>query len=562
MYVMRPRPCGRLAVCMQAPGTLLNGRYRLGPPIGEGGMAIVYRAHDETLDRNVAVKILRPQYGADRAFVRRFRQEARSAASLSHPGIAPVFDTGVDAGRQYIVMALVEGQDLERVLAAEGPLPPREALRIGADVADALQAAHDAGIVHRDVKPANIIITATGEVRVVDFGIARALGHSRTTQSGLLVGSVQYVSPEQVLNEAIGPRSDVYSLGIVLYEMLTGIRPFDGPAPVAVAVERLRSVPPSPGHIRRGIPRDVDALVMRAIERDPADRFPSARTFADALRGVRDRRSSRGARALAAAGGPGEGAALGATGSRRAPGLKPQGMAAASVSSAPGSRPRRERRRPMTARRRDLLRFLPLGVVLGLAIISLPLLGGMLGGRGGTLGETASARPSEVGGGPAAGASATPSPETSPTIAPTPIATATPAPTPVAVQPTLPPAIAPPATPVPATAAPVTGSPTEVVARFYELVVAGDFDAAAGLWSDRMRAEYPPEGYIDGRFAPTTRIDLLRNDLVDIDEAAGTATVAVDLVEYRSSGPSPRRFVGQWDLIRTPDGWRMDEPHF
>jgi eukaryotic-like serine/threonine-protein kinase len=166
---------------MNAPGTLLNDRYRLGPLLGEGGMAVVYRAHDETLDREVAIKILRSQFASDEDFLRRFRQEARNAAALSHPSIAPVFDTGVDGDLEYIVMQLVDGPDLERVLADSGRLPVSEALRITSDVADALHAAHDNGIVHRDVKPGNILLTSQGDVRVVDFGIARALGDSRTT---------------------------------------------------------------------------------------------------------------------------------------------------------------------------------------------------------------------------------------------------------------------------------------------------------------------------------------------------------------------------------------------
>jgi serine/threonine protein kinase len=183
---------------MNAPGLLLGGRYRLIEVLGEGGMAVVYRARDELLDRDVAVKVLREQYAADEDFVRRFRQEARNAAALAHPNIAPVFDTGVDAGVEYIVIQLVDGPDLEAVLAERGRLPLAEALRITTAVAEALHVAHERGIVHRDMKPGNIMLASDGEVRVVDFGIARALGDARTTNPGLLLGSVQYCSPEQV----------------------------------------------------------------------------------------------------------------------------------------------------------------------------------------------------------------------------------------------------------------------------------------------------------------------------------------------------------------------------
>src|SRR3954452_809700 len=270
---------------MTLAGTVLRGRYRLLDLLGEGGMAVVYRARDELLDRNVAVKILRTQFAADEDFVRRFRQEARSAAALSDPNIATIFDTGVDNGREFIVMQLVDGPDLERDLTERGSVPVAEALRIAIAVADALESAHRHGIVHRDIKPGNILLASDGAVRVVDFGIARALGDSRTTALGLLLGSVQYCSPEQVLGEEVGPASDVYSLGIVLYELLTGRRPFDGDSPAAVALERLRRQPPPPSTVAPDLPAGLDDIVMRALARNPRRRYPSARAFADAIRG-------------------------------------------------------------------------------------------------------------------------------------------------------------------------------------------------------------------------------------------------------------------------------------
>ncbi|HVL54806.1 MAG TPA: protein kinase, partial [Vitreimonas sp.] len=269
---------------MNAPGLLLAGRYRLLHVLGEGGMAVVHRAVDELLDREVAVKVLREQYAADPDFVARFRQEARNAAALTHPNIAAVFDTGVDGPVEYIVMQLVDGPDLEAVLTERGRLSVAEALRIAVSTAEALEAAHARGIVHRDIKPGNILLTAERDVRVVDFGIARALGDARTTNPGLLLGSVQYCSPEQVLGEPIGPATDIYSLGIVLHELLTGTRPWDGPSAAAVALARLHEPPPPPTRIVTDLPPGVDALVDRALQRDPARRYPSAAAMAAAIR--------------------------------------------------------------------------------------------------------------------------------------------------------------------------------------------------------------------------------------------------------------------------------------
>ena len=269
---------------MTLAGTVLADRYRLLDVLGEGGMAVVHRARDELLARDVAVKILRPQYAADDEFVERFRQEARSAASLAHPNIAPVFDSGVDGDRQFMVMQLVDGPDLERVLAGHGRMPVAEALRIAMAVAEALQAAHDHGLIHRDVKPGNILLTSDGSVRVVDFGISRAVSDVRRTTPGLLLGSMQYCSPEQVVGEEVGPPSDIYSLGLVLYELLTGVRPFDGSSPAAVALERVRHEPPPPSTVAQDLPAGIDELVMGALAREPAARYPSGLAFAEAIR--------------------------------------------------------------------------------------------------------------------------------------------------------------------------------------------------------------------------------------------------------------------------------------
>ena len=265
-------------------GRLINGRYRLIAPLGEGGMATIWRAVDEQLDREVAVKLLREQFGSDAGFAARFRQEARAAGSLSHPNIVPVYDYGTDTdGTQFIVMQLVEGDNLATLLRERGHLETDDAVRIALGVASALEAAHRRGLVHRDVKPGNILLTDDGDVKVTDFGIARAVSEASMTVTGTTLGSVHYFSPEQARGDEVTGASDVYALGIVLYEMLTGRRPFEGDSAAGVALKRLNEDPPPPSTYRP-VPSSLSAIVMRALQREPADRFPDAGSFAEALR--------------------------------------------------------------------------------------------------------------------------------------------------------------------------------------------------------------------------------------------------------------------------------------
>ncbi len=242
-------------------GSILGARYRLLELLGQGGMATIYRARDAQLERDVAVKVLRPEFGQDPDFLARFRDEARAAASLSHPNIVAVFDFGEDNAEPYIVMELVDGQDLASILRENGPLAPRQAARVAADVGKALQAAHVRGIVHRDVKPSNILISRDGRVKVADFGIARALDEAQVTLPGVTMGSVHYFAPEQARGEPVTALSDVYSLGIVLFEMLTGQRPFSGDGAAAVALARLTTTPPRPSALRASVPPELDAIV-------------------------------------------------------------------------------------------------------------------------------------------------------------------------------------------------------------------------------------------------------------------------------------------------------------
>jgi len=267
-------------------GRLISGRYRLIAPLGEGGMATIWRAVDEQLDREVAVKLLRPQFSADPGFAARFKQEARSAGGLSHPNIVGVYDYGTDGadGDQYIVMELIDGNDLSTILRDRGSLSTTDAVRVAIGVAAALEVAHRKGIVHRDVKPGNILITDAGDVKVTDFGIARAVSEASMTVTGTTLGSVHYFSPEQARGDEVTGASDVYALAIVLFEMLTGRRPFEGDSAAAVALKRLNEDAPTPTAVGHPLPPGLEAIVMRALSRDPAQRFPDAGAFAEALR--------------------------------------------------------------------------------------------------------------------------------------------------------------------------------------------------------------------------------------------------------------------------------------
>jgi serine/threonine-protein kinase len=266
-----------------ALGDVLGGRYRLVELLGQGGMATIFRATDAQLGREVAVKVLHPQYGTDPDFVARFRQEAQAAASLSHPNIVGVYDFGTDAAGPYIVMELVDGEDVATLLARNGPLPPRQAARLAAEVAHALAAAHARGIVHRDVKPGNILVSSDGRVKVADFGIARAWADARLTLPGVTLGTVHYLSPEQALGQPATEASDIYSLGVVLYELLAGRRPWEGDTPAAVAMARVNAPAPLVSAVRPGVPPALEAIDRTALSPDPASRYPSAGAMAAAL---------------------------------------------------------------------------------------------------------------------------------------------------------------------------------------------------------------------------------------------------------------------------------------
>ena len=263
-----------------------SGRYELTHLIARGGMAQVYRAMDRQLERPVALKVLFPELSVDRTFVERFRREAQAAANLSHPNIVPVFDWGEDDGSYFIVMEYVEGRPLSAVLRDPQPMPPRQIATIGAGVAAALAFAHRHGVVHRDVKPGNILITPDGDVKVTDFGIARAMNTEESlTQTGAVMGTAAYFSPEQAEGKGVDSRSDIYSLGVVLYEMSVGRPPFTGDSPVAVASKHVRDMPVLPREANPTVPPALEAVVMKAMAKNPDDRYASAEELrADLLR--------------------------------------------------------------------------------------------------------------------------------------------------------------------------------------------------------------------------------------------------------------------------------------
>ena len=264
---------------MSASNQTYGGRYAVIERVGVGGMAEVYRARDELLGREVAVKVLSERLSTDRSFVERFRREAQAAANLNHPNIVSLYDYGTDGATNFIVMEFIDGNSLAEIIQEESPLLPERAAEIAADVAKALERAHNAGLVHRDIKPNNIMMTSSGQTKVTDFGIVRALGgdtEQQMTQTGMVIGTAAYLSPEQAQGSPVDARSDVYSLGCVLYEMLTGSPPFTGDTPLAVAYKHVRENAEAPSSINPDVSEDLDAITMKALAKNPDNRYTSS----------------------------------------------------------------------------------------------------------------------------------------------------------------------------------------------------------------------------------------------------------------------------------------------
>ena len=264
-----------MAVTDTLIGTVFDGRYLIVRKLGAGGMADVYLAEDQELGRRVAIKILNDRHAADEQFVERFRREAKNAAGLSHPNIVQIYDRGTAEGTYYIAMEYLDGRSLKELIVGRGPAPIKLAIEYTREILAAVGFAHRNGIVHRDIKPHNVLCGPEGRLKVTDFGIARS-GASQMTEVGSIIGTAQYLSPEQARGAPVDQSSDLYSVGVVLYELLTGQVPFTGDTPLEIAMKHLSTVPRPPSELREDVPHDLDLVVLRALAKEPADRYQSA----------------------------------------------------------------------------------------------------------------------------------------------------------------------------------------------------------------------------------------------------------------------------------------------
>jgi eukaryotic-like serine/threonine-protein kinase len=488
-------------VAARTKARIIGDRYRIGPVIGRGGMATIHRATDLRLERDVAVKLLRPEVAQDSDLAGRFRREALAATVLRHPNIVACLDTGTDGNQPYLVMDLVDGEDLAARLKRGGRLDPWQAARIGLDVARALGVAHVRGIVHRDVKPGNILLATDGRAMVTDFGIARLAVDAEAARPGTTLGSVNYFSPEQARGATTTPASDVYGLGLVLFEALTGARAFTGDTSDAIALARVGAPAPSPHALRPEVPADLDAIVRKALAPDPADRYPNGNAMAAALEAAvvaADESSPTSVVAIPRH--------IDREGIGSAPPAHPPARAslAGRPGRASGGPAPRAPRRARTAV--GAARTTPPGVVVALLAL-LGIVGGavIVAALPGTGRTTITAAPSlaDV---------ATPTPRPTPTPSPSP--TPTPQPTPT----------------VPATVAP-TAVPEGEVADLCEIF----FDIPCGLGSGR---------YSPSRFRPRFEIELGDGwsnsahtaDIVELTRTEGAMTFAGKLTEAYPNG--------------------------
>jgi serine/threonine-protein kinase len=269
-------------------GAVLDGRYRVQALIATGGMSAVYRGIDVRLDRPVAIKVMESRYAGDEQFLARFQREARAVARLKDPALVAVYDQGLDGQHPFLVMELVEGGTLRELLRERGPMPPHAVAAVMRPVLSGLAVAHRNGLVHRDVKPENVLISDDGDVKIADFGLVRAVAEAKITSDSVILGTAAYLSPEQVRSGNAGPRSDVYAAGVLIFELLTGFTPFRGDTALAVAYQRLDHDVAAPSTVIAGVPAQFDELVLRATERDPAGRYPDAQHMGDELDAIAD----------------------------------------------------------------------------------------------------------------------------------------------------------------------------------------------------------------------------------------------------------------------------------
>jgi serine/threonine-protein kinase len=269
-------------------GSVLDGRYRVDTLIATGGMSSVYRGLDIRLDRPVALKVMESRYAGDHQFLTRFQREARAVARLKDPGLVAVYDQGIEGQHPFLVMELIEGGTLRELLRERGPMPPHAVAAVLSPVLGGLAVAHAAGLVHRDIKPENVLISDDGEVKIADFGLVRALAEAKITSTSVILGTAAYLSPEQVSTGDADPRSDVYSAGVLAYELLTGVTPFTGDTALTVAYQRMDNDVPAPSTVISGVPSQFDELVAVSTARDPAQRYTDARDMGDHLYAIVD----------------------------------------------------------------------------------------------------------------------------------------------------------------------------------------------------------------------------------------------------------------------------------
>lgn len=572
------------------PG-LIGGRYRVVRPIGRGAAAYVYLARDEALGREVAVKMLTEQAAADPGYVERFRREAKAIASLNHPNIVTVYDWGETGDTYYMVMEYLPEGTLGELLARQGRLAEEESLRIAEGIADALAAAHAHDIVHRDIKPDNVLLTADHRPKVVDFGIAWAEGVSPLTLTNAICGTISYISPEQARGRHVDGRSDLYSLGVVLYRMLTGELPFRGSSMVDVAIRHIQEAPIPPRQRRPDISSPTDRVVMTALAKRPEDRHNSARDMGLALKRARE--------ALAApivrepvprdvprphhpTGTPGTVREVVPVVATRAPAVKRNdrsqylrwvlalpllflGLGALVLAAHPWTSQNQPARRvavgtrpavhPTAEAGRHKAKPTPRAIhspSTSPSAATSPRHGASpTQQRGGTSSGGSTAIGANTGSSTTIGANAgSSSSGTASSTAPA-----------VGIAPVSEPGSAVSEAPVgaaPIAPAPSGGGPATAVVQFYTAVAQHQFADAAALWSPSMLKTWGRKQGIDDRFADTRSISV-RIDNTAVDPASGTATVAVDITEQTSSGL--RHYVGTWQLIQSNGSWLLDSPH-
>ncbi|GAC1320111.1 MAG: hypothetical protein NVSMB22_04150 [Chloroflexota bacterium] len=543
--------------------TDFDGRYDVLTRLGAGGMAEVYRAFDRRLQREVAIKILNAESAADPVFVERFRREAQSVARLNDAHIVSIYDWGEsptsglrDRRTYYMVMELVPGQNLKERLAGQ-PIEEVEALDIAAEVAAALAVAHRHGIIHRDIKPQNILINAAGAVKVVDFGIAYTAGVTQLTKTNAVAGTAHYLSPEQAQSKPVDSRSDLYSLGVVLFEMLTGREPFQGTTLVEVAMRHVHDAPPDPSSFVPGLSARTRDIISRALAKDPAQRFSDASAMRVALLDARRALSDGPSRS-------------GVDGTVAAP------LAAAAETMPPtAGRPVMKERHRSVSRESPIegrwpARLLMAVPVLLLVLVALPFL--LLShaplsthtALHGTTGTTSirnhkgvGATPTPLhyvpprinapgGGSPSARSQTVRTPVTQPTLAPTPVATR-PASVAVMQRP-----------PSPTAMHGAAGSPVQTISDFYGLISSGQLSAAASLETSSMKSAWPPQDALYARFAQTEQVTIQPPRIVSQTDRTAVLRVNGHDEEKPGSARSSQDFYLTWTLVKTDAGWKLD----